>query len=269
MKPASVIPVLFSLIIVLLPAPSGGQTAMPIPPAGTADSTSLQRARYGIQAATDFIRHIADFQQLPEAPSCCPHFTSTDIMGYSIGVIYERPITERWLVAGRLSFDYVPAAFRDREQTTFIIDGKATDGSFEHRIDAHYGMITLLPTVGYKIFSNVIQHSALFVHGGVEIGVKTSSAYTQKEQIVEPEGYGVYVENGRDVRNEFSGSLPSATPVMAAISLGLNADAPLNTAETIILSPEIRYSFGITPAVQSLSWYVHKIRMGVAVKYMP
>ena len=55
---------------------------------------------------------------------------------------------------------------------------------------------------------------------------------------------------------------------MAAI-VGVSYDLPANPQETIILVPEITFSYALTNVASDLHWRANAIRLGVSVLYSP
>jgi hypothetical protein len=233
-------------------------------------ATILRRGlRFGLFGSADILFHHADFAMLPGAPSCCPQYTGGSGGGFSVGLMAEYPYDARWMFGGRIAYEGVNASFRDREPTTFIVAGKATDGAFEHQLDARYGTVTVEPTIAYMVADSILGTMSFYVHMGAGFGIKAITDFTQRERIVEPEGIGLYTENGSDTRNEYTGSIPEATPLMADLRLGLSLDLPVNVAGTFLISPELWYSLGLTPVVRTVDWNVHALRIGLAVRYAP
>lgn|GEM_PF-2139269 len=225
--------------------------------------------RYGVYGTADADFHRSDFQMLPGVPNCCADFNGGSGGGFSLGFLFEYPVSDRWWLGGRLSYEHVAAEFIEREPTTFIVNGKATDAAFEHRLDGRYGVVTLAPTAGFVVADNLFDVMALVAHAGFGLGITSTSSYNQSETIVEPGGIGVYTTTGTEFRNEYSGEIPEATSFAADLRIGLSFDVPINRSSTLLLSPEIWYSFGMTPVASSVDWYVHALRGGLALRFSP
>lgn len=76
--------------------------------------------------------------------------------------------------------------------------------------------------------------------------------------------------NGATVRNEFIDQpIPESAALFAALMGGISYDVPLNSRKSLLLAPEILFSFGLTPVVSGLKWNSHSLRFGLALKYSP
>lgn len=232
-----------------------------------ADSTAAMRARYGVHGGVNVLMHDAEFSKFPGTESCCGTYSSGKGTGFSVGFLYEYPVLENMLAGVRLDYDQAPARFVEREPTTFIINGKATPGAFEHLLEASYGTLVAQPIARYRVLRDVLGRYDLLVHGGVGLGLRLNSEYHQRETIVEPEGYGVYVENGTPVRNEYSGSIPDMAGFSADLRLGISLDVPVNSTRTVLLSPELSYVLSLSPVVRDISWNANSLRFGLVVMY--
>jgi len=233
------------------------------------DSSYYRMPRFGIVGAANFIHHSSDFQALPGVPNCCTQFTSGSGVGYSAGLLYEHPTRGAWLLGGRIAFQHVPARFRSREATTFIIDGKATPGAFDHEIDAEYDIVWVHYIAGYRLFEINSGRLDIAAQAGIGAGIITGSSYSQRERIAEPEGVGEFIDTGEPVRNEASGTIPDISSLAAEITIGLGSNVKLNESRTLLLSPEIWFSVGLADVVPSLSWRTYELRVGAALKYIP
>lgn len=257
-----ILPLLCMLPLMQRSAVSWGQAASP-------DSSYYRQPRYGVFGTVNLINHQANFQSLPGVPSCCPKFTSGDGTGYTVGLAYEHPLQGEWLLGGRLAFEHAPARFSSREATTFIVDGKATPGAFDHELEASYDAIWAHHTIGYRALDNIADRLDLVGYVGLGIGLVTGSSFSQRERIVEPAGVGEFTDTRSPIRNEASGEIPGANSIAADVRLGISSHVVLNRTRTLLLAPEIWYSIGLTDAVPALSWGMHELRLGAVFQYIP
>jgi outer membrane protein OmpA-like peptidoglycan-associated protein len=244
--------IIYTSIVILLLA----QVAL------AADQDTL-RPRYGIFAGYNFNFHSAGFSNLPGVSNCCPQFESGSGNGMAFGVLFESPINDEFLIGFKAGY-FDRSGLLEKEQPTVVsVDQQDVDGFFTHTIDASISTLTFEPLVSYRV------KNGFFVHAGASAGIFMGATYDQKEEITQPSDRGVFKENGLRTRNESSGDLPEASAFQMGLTAGMSYEFPLNPERTIMLAPELFYTFGITDQVQERDWKVSSLRAGVAVKYTP
>ena len=63
------------------------------------------------------------------------------------------------------------------------------------------------------------------------------------------------------VRNDTSGDIPKANTYKSSLILGVSYDLPLNKKYSLFLTPDISYSFGLTPVINNYLWCVNILRI--------
>ncbi|MBS1912255.1 MAG: outer membrane beta-barrel protein [Bacteroidetes bacterium] len=260
-----ILPLLFGLLFLLQPAPVRAQGVGAAGTIGLADTASPHRI--GIAGGFDLLFHHADFQTLPGVSSCCSNYGSGSGTGFAIAIIYEYALSDRWAIGGRLAYERAGATFNDRERTTLIVGGHATDGWFNYDLDAHYQLLMVQPTVSYRFAHDILGRLSLYGHLGFGLGVNVGSGYMESERISAPDGIGTYTGTGDAVRNQSAGGIPQAAAVAADLRPGLGIEAQLNAARTITLGPEIWYSIGLSHVVHALAWRADALRLGLSLRY--
>ncbi|MFN8361161.1 MAG: OmpA family protein [Candidatus Kapaibacterium sp.] len=225
----------------------------------TAIAHAQQRPAYGIFGNYNLNSYSADFRNFPNVPSCCPDYKDGSGSGLSLGILYELPLADQLRLGLRLGYSSRSGILTRDENT--VVTGNIP-AVFEHKVDASLADIGLEPIAQYNLFG------ALWLNLGTRIAAVTTKNFSQKETIITPTD-GVF-PNGSSTRNEVTNQpIPEASSLYAAVLGGISYDLPLNARGTLILSPEVLYSYGITPVVSGLTWSSNSLRIGLALKYSP
>lgn len=216
--------------------------------------------RYGAFYHHGFNLHTTSFSGLPNVPSCCPDFTFGSSFGFTFGALYDYPLKEDLHLNFRLAYQNYNADFEETESTNVIVDGFSTLGQFTHRLDADFSSIGIEANASYNAWRD------LWVNGGFRAGLNVHSQYSQFERISQPANRGTF-QDGRTTRNVNSGDIESVSSLQLGILIGASYKFPLNERNSLFAYPEIFYQFDPISPVQDVSWMVHTVRAGVAVKY--
>ncbi len=218
--------------------------------------------RYGVYIDLNLNHHVADFRALPGVPNCCPRFESGNGVGTSFGLFYQHPFSESLSALLRAGFSSNSGTLTSNEGTVVIVNGQPVAGEFEHTVK------TSLATWGVEPLAALRLVGRLRAYGGMRVSAVTTKTYEQKETISQPTTTGTF-ENGQRTRNENAGELPDGSSLFASVLLGAGLDLPLNSDRTLLATPEVFYSIGVTPVVKDLTWRVNTFRLGVALGYAP
>ncbi len=221
------------------------------------------RPRYGFYAGGGLNLHSAAFAMLPGVPNCCPEFSSGSGFGPLFGLLYEMPLADDMLIGVRAGYHSRSGLLSKIEETDVIVNLQPIMGELEHTIDAGLAVLVLEPTLSYR-FSD-----KLFASIGILAGTYIQQSYDQKEEIVKPEKTGVFPGTQSRIRNARSGDIDGMTQLGLAISAAVSYELPLNKDGTLLLAPELKFSYGITNAVQNLDWRISSFSAGLALKYTP
>jgi outer membrane protein OmpA-like peptidoglycan-associated protein len=223
---------------------------------------SGSRSAIGGFASYNFNQHAANFGSLPGVPSCCPNFESGSGPGFMLGGLYEFRLTEDLSLGMRADYANQGGTLSAIERTPVAgAGGDMLNATIEHLLDARIASIGIQPLLGYRFFGG------LSAHAGTRFGYVLSTTYEQKETLLEPAGTGTF-ENGLRQRNFSEGAIQEASSLQAGLVAGLSYTLPLNDQGSLFLVPELFYHYSLTPVVQNLTWKLHALTAGVAIKYV-
>lgn len=236
------IPLLCALFIALL---SGTSLAQPV----------------GIIAGLSIPTPSADFRQLGTFPSCCPRFTDGTGSGYQFGGWYERSLTGPLSLTTRLmlSYDAVSFSFDERSYVADLRDTpRVVPAVFRHQLSCTQAQIVLEPllALGFAGSGSVLL--------GPRLGVPITSTFTQSETLAKPTEFGSFLNGGR-VWISNSGDIPSTPSLSIALSGALRWGLNLTSSGSIVMLPELSFSYALTPVSQGAQWYAHAIRLSVSL----
>ncbi|MBI3259672.1 MAG: OmpA family protein [Ignavibacteriae bacterium] len=219
----------------------------------------IVRWRFGVLAGLSANQYAANFKGLPNVPSCCPSYSSGSGNGLLGGIMAMIPITDQFEIGLRVGYQNISGTLLATETQT-VDKGKMIEGVFEHTITTSIGLLAAEPSIDFTIMNS------LSGRVGFLVGIPLGGTFTQKERIVEPTTI-VYTENGQKDRLNYSGKLPDASIIMAALSVGLSYALPMNRNESLHLVPEASYSYGLTNLMTSRDWKVNGLRFAVGLRY--
>ncbi len=203
--------------------------------------------------------HSADFRALPGVPNCCPRFESGAGDGSAMGLLYEFPISDRFIFSMRAAYMTQGARLTAAEVLPVDVGGVTIPAVIEHSVDV------TLPSFGFEPAVHYPLGDRLAVHGGIRLALNIAPGYGQQETLVRPES-GTF-ENGRRVRNEYEGALPEAAPFALALLAGLSYSVPLDDRGQLYAAPELSYVHGLTPVISSHTWTARSLRAGIVLRY--
>jgi len=214
---------------------------------------------YGVFGDFNLNMYQADFRSIPTVPSCCPLYQDGSGTGFSAGLLYELPLDGQLRLALRAGYSSRSGTMKRTENTT--VAGNIP-GVFEHQVDASLADIGLEPLLQYNVFGS------LWINAGGRLAYVSTKSFSQKETLISPTSF--VFSNGATVRNEFIDQpIPDGSALYGAAMGGISYDLPLNAQKTLLLAPEILFSFGLTPVVSGLKWNSNSLRFGLALKYSP
>lgn len=228
--------------------------------AQTESDSTLRNFKFGGYFDLGPTFHVADFLKLPGVPNCCEGFKNGSGFGWEIGGLVDYFINEDLFAQLRLGLNTYGGILTSNEIKNIIVDGKSTDGTIQHYLNASLASFGIHPNINYKIYDE------LFVSGGLSLAFVINKKYNQKEEIITPSDRGTFADGTR-IRNQFEGTIESASSIQLAFDLGLNYTLPLNKKGWLMATPELKYSYQINPVISGLKWSVHSIKAGVSVKY--
>jgi outer membrane protein OmpA-like peptidoglycan-associated protein len=191
---------------------------------------------------------------------------------------------------------------RASESLPISIDGNRIDATINHTLRGRFGSVGAEILARWRPFAaktlnganddfndfsnfsttNFFSASRFSVYAGVRASAMIRANFDQDETLVEPTGLarfsdgagGLSLSRNTVVRRDFSSSAgmsgtPSIAQPFVSIQGGFAYDIPLNTAQTLILAPEIFFSLAATPFIAGVNWTAHSLRGGLSVKFAP
>ncbi|MDA3843358.1 MAG: OmpA family protein, partial [Candidatus Kapabacteria bacterium] len=226
-----------------------------------ADEPEKPKYFLGGYAALNSNIHQADFQSLPECPSCSPGFRTGNGFGFAAGVLFNYPLVDNISLDFRLGYSGLHGELNATEtigNVELLNSGvpATVDAVAEHIIDASLSTIGLDATVNFKFFSAL--ESAIGIRGAFLMSASTS----QTETLISPDF--VTFLDGKTVRNEYKDiEIADKNSFQMFGVAGLSYDFPIS--KTAYISPELRFYFPITD-ISSADWSVSTLHIGVALK---
>lgn len=234
------------------------------------DEPYTPRPSLGVFGAAGLNFHLADFQNLPNTPSCCPGFSTGTGLGYNFGLFYSFPIADNLDLNLRgIYYDFsADLTTVENENTTVSdINFNPVSGEFEHAILASISTFGLEPMLQFKLTDQ------LRISGGFRITYLISGEWEQYEEIISPSNGGFIDENGliSRRRNEYSGGMDQDgwNQLDLGLSFAASYDLPLNKDRTLFLVPEAKYTLGVLSYISDQTWIPSQFTGGVGIRYAP
>ncbi len=218
------------------------------------------KPRFGFYFNYNYLIHIANFQDLPTINTCCPNYSNTTDIGYSLGALYEYSLDNKMRLGARLNFDFFQSTFNSLEKKPIIIDGKTQEGNINFSLATKYGSVAIEPIFMYLLYPK------LWANFNLRFGYNTYSDHYQKEEITIPADRGTFTDGLRKHDLSF-GAIPSINVFEFGFKIGTSYETKLNKDSSLILAPEIAYSYNLNNVVEGVNWKVHSFKLGLAVKY--
>ncbi len=227
---------------------------------------------FGVFGQAGFNVHSADFRALPTVPNSSPGFKNGSGIGFGGGVFVELPFAEQFGIALRASYTTLNGTLTASESYPISVDGSRIDATSEFTMKAKVGTVGIEPLLRWKPFID----AGLNIYGGARAAFAVRNLFDQDEQLVEPTGRAFF-SNGNGSLNRsrnavFNGAIPNASSLQIGVVTGMCYNIPLtflDSTRTLVLSPEVFYTLGLTPLANNLTWSVNTLRGGLAFKYTP
>lgn len=219
---------------------------------------------YGFYTGYNVNFHISDFNKIPNVPNCCPRFDNGFGNGFNLGLLYEHLFTDNLFLDTRIGISSLNGTLKKNESTAISLNNKLAEGIFEHKINGKFLNFGLDPSIAYRLFKSF----------NISIGTRLGINLTHKYDQIETLNTGTFVDSlGNDThsrtRNHYSGDIPQANVFQFALLAAISYDLPLNTSNTLRLSPELRWYFPMTNVAQHIDWKISNLNVGLAFKYNP
>ena len=207
--------------------------------------------------------HNSDFSELPGYPSCCTNTRSGTGLGYDIGLLFHVPLNQYGfrLFAGVnnpsatiYSDEKIGNQFLRNLQPPF--DTIARDIMVRHEIDAQLTAISLRPMTTFTLpFGGDLM-------AGIGLSYILTHTFSQRERLISPDN-AAFID-GRGIRNESSGTIPSTSLFQSSFILGYSHNLPIS--HTSVLMPFIEYHHPLQ-SLTSYSWNIQTLRIGMSINF--
>jgi outer membrane protein OmpA-like peptidoglycan-associated protein len=247
---------LFTLLLILLLAdwsPSFAQSTAP-----------AERDRIGLFGNYAIGMHTSSFRDLTVG-SCCPEFTSATGSGLFLGLGYIKRLSSSLDLSVRAHYGSFNAAFRETESKVVILGNSTETATISHELDAKFSQLSVEPLLGYNIAPN------LWLQGGLTAGFLLSRTYEQVERLVSPQDgvFGSSPGTGTKERNRFSGDIDPINAFGVGITVGARYDLAANASRTVVVSPEVLFTYNPMSSISTGTWNMHHLRFGLGVSFVP
>lgn len=221
-----------------------------------------ERPRIGLFGNYAIGLHSASFDGLPGIPNCCPEFSSTTGSGFFAGLGYRSPLSSDLVLDLRMHYGSYGVDFVTKETKPIALaNGSQAVATLSHELSGSFSQISVEPLLGYRLTRSFL------LHGGVTAGFVMSSTFEQAERLEEPSD-AAFAGDVR-TRNPASGDIPGASSLALGITVGASYDLPLNSDRTVLLTPEVYFTFNPMPVATDVSWNTHQIRAGFGLSFIP
>ena len=235
------------------------------------DEPYSARQSFGVFGAGGLNFHLADFQNLPNTPSCCPGFSTGTGFGFNFGLFYSLPLTNDLDLNIRgVYYDFSAKLTNTEDVYTNVVDANfnPTTGEFEHSINAKISTVGIEPMLQYKL-TNQLRISA-----GFRFTYLINGTWDQKEELLNPSNGAFFDPTTGQVtriRNEYSGGMDEDgwSQLDLGLSLAASYDLPLNSDKTVFLVPEAKYSIGFLSYISDQTWIPSQLSGGLGIRYAP
>ena len=219
----------------------------------------------------NFNMHTANFNQLTmQAPTCCPKYSTANGSGFSIGLLFEKPIkkiSESFILGSRLSYSSINAAFAEKTNIGNVELRKTTppyEAITSVSSMAIYNLKSYIDLINLNLYASNNLFDKFVANLGINIGAINSALFDQWEELSEPKDV-VYYENGTRTRNKTTEmDIPNLKRIQLGASVGLGYELPIGKSSYLI--PELRYNFTFTN-LSDVNWKSHYLQLGAAIKF--
>ena len=220
----------------------------------TPEDVSLFQVGMSINAG--YVMHSGDII-LPQAPTCCGGYTSAQGIGPALSLFVRQELGKAVRLTLRGTYATYDGVF-EVDQAIFVTN--ATEGITRHTLDARLGWLGGEFLVDWRIASPV----RLMLGGSA--GFMSPATFSQRETLIIP-GTGTF-ENGRRTRNEISNEMIDGmrSPLLGAV-VGVGLDIPMTENHSVVLTPEVLYTFGLNDLHTTVAWKANALRVGASLAF--
>lgn len=208
----------------------------------------------GLGVDLAMVTHAGDFV-LPQAPTCCVGYTKAVNFAPALSLFARQEITK--FVRLTLRGSYAPYGGSFQTDENIFVSG-ATPGVTRHTLDA------TMAWLGGEFLVDIRIVNPVRLMFGASAGFMSQPTFTQRETLIVP-GTGTF-ENGRRSRNEtVNAQIVGLTSPQLGVVVGLGFDVPLTANHSVVLTPEVLYTIGLSDIVENTNWRANMLRVGATV----
>ena len=205
-------------------------------------------------------KHITDLKEFPEYPICCTQFLGNTAFAFEfdLGAKFK---FKKTLFGSPLSFSTmlglrnVSVKLSEDKQVGFRI--------YDNNYQPLISNFTIDNSIYLLNFKNRLTLENLFADNfsfdiGLDLGIPIIKSFTQAETAVSPNDFNF--ENGKRIRNEASGDIPSIASVTIAPAIGAKYLAYKDGDLSIM--PLVNISYQVNSMVSGLNWNLLSAHVG-------
>ncbi len=224
-----------------------------------------QRFQVGVIGAAALNLHKGDFSTYDGVLECGT-FDEATTLGWQIGNIIDIPLSSEAMLSMRLYYHKANGDFTTpNPESPFVA---LDDGSLV-RLETEHTLATALDYVSLDALGKWRMAGPLYIGLGPTIGLSTRAAYEQEETILGPNG--MKFANGETTRNIIAGNFDEQGTLNTQRNLRIAATGVLGAdialSNTLVLNPEVGYTYSFTHVLSDVEWNVNVVRAGIALKY--
>ncbi|MBI2793633.1 MAG: hypothetical protein HYX66_03155 [Ignavibacteria bacterium] len=210
----------------------------------------------GFAADAAVTMHTGDFT-LPYAPTCCPAYTTSTTIGASLSGFIRNEFSKVLRATLRLTYAPYNANFSTDQG---ILVTNSTPGT------VRYSLGVKMVFIGAEVLADIRIANPIRLMLGGSAGAMTQASYSQKENLIVP-GVGTF-ENGLRVRNQTTNAeMQQLSSTVVGVVGGVGFDIPMTVNHSVMLTPEVLYTIGLTDIVEGVAWKADQLRVGVGIGF--
>ncbi|MBS1912776.1 MAG: outer membrane beta-barrel protein [Bacteroidetes bacterium] len=227
--------------------------------AAQSDTSDYEIWRAGLFGAYQAIDYNASMTGLPGVPSCCPEYRDGSGTGYALGLSGEVFPLKQFSVGVHLLYARYDGTLRANENELVTSDHDTITAVFGHTIEV------TLPAIAAELFVGYEPLSGLHVVAGARTDFMLNGTYRQSEEILSPSN--IRYENDSRQRLQFEGTIGGEHAVGIGLYAGARYDIPLNRTRSVLLAPEVDLWTGVNNILNTESWKMRGLRIGLNLCY--
>lgn len=215
--------------------------------------------------------HQALFDSLPGLKSSFPLSKSGQGTGFTLGALFEKPLSHDFSLVGRASISYLGGSIISREPypQQNPSGSQIINAELESRFSVGITAFSLEPLAAWHPFAN-----ASFYLGG-RFGFSVGVLNQDITIVNDSSGLLRFPNRQTSIPIYTNIGIPNVFQPQISALVGISYAIPLDMDETIFLAPEVWYGYNFTPFVnnfptdQTWTWTINSLRGGLSLRYSP